>query len=218
MRWLSTANFLRGSWLSSHTSFSGVNKCLVQGWVGGIWQLLLQKPSSWCGKEKETAKNKWNGEEEEEEEEEEKHRCQFFSYGSTGLEGQKLCLTGWIAPISTQPACHHPVLNMLPLLFSLSATPPPTPISLKEHDSWGLVYGVLRCRQQGSGMARALSHYSAWVWLHVHVHLGVACWTACCMSVSWHRSDFRGVGNLPCMCFPYDEAVKCFSVWCDHYG
>lgn len=31
MRWLSTANFLRGSWLSSHTSSSGVNKCLVWG-------------------------------------------------------------------------------------------------------------------------------------------------------------------------------------------
>lgn len=58
MRWLSTANFLRGSWLSSHTSFSGVNKCLVQGWVRGIWQLLLLKPSFWCGEEKGTVKIK----------------------------------------------------------------------------------------------------------------------------------------------------------------
>lgn len=56
MRWLSTANFLRGSWLSSHTSFSGVNKCLVQSWGGGVWQLLLQKASFWYDEEKRKAK------------------------------------------------------------------------------------------------------------------------------------------------------------------
>ena len=43
MRWLPTANFLRGSWLSSHASFLGVNKCHVQGWVGGYDNLLGRK-------------------------------------------------------------------------------------------------------------------------------------------------------------------------------
>lgn len=60
MRWLSTANFLRGSWLSSHTSYSGVNKCLVQGWVGGYDNFFCKKNIILMWWKERNSKNKWN--------------------------------------------------------------------------------------------------------------------------------------------------------------
>lgn len=56
MRCLSTANFLWGSWLSSHTSFSRVNKCRVWGWVGGYDNFsFLQKTIILMRQREETA-------------------------------------------------------------------------------------------------------------------------------------------------------------------
>lgn len=62
----------------------------------------------------------------------------FYSSCSTGLEGQKLPLTGRIAAISTQPTCHHhvssPYCHILP-------PPPPTTITTP------LPHGLIRITQ-----------------------------------------------------------------------
>ena len=63
-------------------------------------------------------------------------------------------------------------------------------------------------------VAHAQSHYSAWVWLHVHVHLGVRRGSACRMSVS--RRFLGEVGNLP-RASPTTRLSSVFWVRCDHY-
>lgn len=54
----------------------------------------------------------------------------LYSSCSTGLEGQKLPLTGRMAAISTQPMCHYRVLAKLPHTPPSSSPPPHPPHGL----------------------------------------------------------------------------------------